>query len=199
MRREREDITDCLAVCLRRAELPESGFLDFKGRGTPAAVLVPLLPGPEGYQVVFTRRSEQLRDHAGQISFPGGRTEPGESAERTALREAWEEVGLEPDQVTLLGRLGPYHTGTGFRVRPVVGRIEPPVVWRPDPDEVAEVFTVPLSFLTDPANHGCYETERHGRRLTYHALTWGEHFIWGATAGIIVQFCQVLEGTRESA
>lgn len=199
MRCERADLSDCLATCLNRAELPESGFLEFKGRATPAAVLVPLLPGPEGYHVVFTRRSEQLRDHAGQVSFPGGRKEPGESAESTALREAWEEIGLEPSRVTLLGRLGPYHTGTGFRVRPVVGRIEPPVVWRPDPEEVAEVFTVPLSFLIDPANHSRYETERQGRRLTYHALTWGEHFIWGATAGILMQFCRVLEGTRESA
>ncbi len=193
------DLAECLCRRLSGAELPETGFLELQGRRTPAAVLLPLIPGERGYDVLFTRRSEHLRDHAGQVSFPGGRKEPGESSERAALREAWEEIGLEPSRVTVLGRLGPYHTGTGYRVRPIVARIDPPAVWHPDPDEVAEVFTVPLAFLTDPANHRQYETERHGRRLRYHALTWREHFIWGATAGILMQFCQVLSPTAENA
>ena len=178
--------------CLAGAELPETGFRELRAGAIPAAVLIPLMPAEEGCQVVFTRRSDALRDHAGQVSFPGGRREPGETAVQTALREAWEEIGLPPDRVTVLGRLGAYHTGTGFRVRPVVGWVQPPVAWRPDPGEVAEVFSVPLGFLTDPANHDTHQLERQGECLTFHALTWREHFIWGATAGMLMQFCNVL-------
>jgi 8-oxo-dGTP pyrophosphatase MutT (NUDIX family) len=139
--------------------------------------------------VVFTQRTAHLPDHAGQISFPGGRCDAGDcSPEDTALREAREEVGIDPACVQVLGRLPEYRTSTGYRVTPVVGWAEPPLEYRPDPHEVADVFEVPLAFLLDPRNHR-YESAFHrGRLRRYWALPFGERFIWGATAGMLVTF-----------
>src|SRR6266850_3073361 len=120
----------------------------------PAAVLVPIVAHPEGLTVLFTQRTVHLKAHSGQVSFPGGRAEPGDpSIEFTALREAEEEIGLPARRVEVLARLPEYFTRTGFRVTPVVGLIQPPLELVPDAREVDEVFEVPLDFILDPANH----------------------------------------------
>src|SRR5215472_6843030 len=124
-----------------------------EGEPTPAAVLVPLVNRESGLTVLFTERSPHLPDHPGQISFPGGRIDPGDSdARNAALREAEEEIGLPRERVTLLGDLADYDTVTGYRVTPVVGWVEPPFEVRPHALEVADVFEVPLAFLLEPAN-----------------------------------------------
>ena len=153
---------------------------------TPAAVLVPIVQREEGCTVMLTQRNAHLRDHPGQISFPGGRVEETDlSPLHTALREAEEEVGLPEDLVTPLGYLPEYRTGTGFRVTPVVGLVHPPFQLRLDPFEVAEVFEVPLAFLLDPANHKRHSLFYRGAMREFFAMPYGDYFIWGATAGMI--------------
>jgi 8-oxo-dGTP pyrophosphatase MutT (NUDIX family) len=152
-----------------------------------AAVLVPVVARPEGLRVLFTRRTDHLHAHAGQISFPGGGAEEGDgSPEATALRETREEIGLEGSRVELLGRLGEYRTVTGYRVTPVVGLVHPPFQLVPDAFEVAEVFEVPLAFLLDPANHRLEAMKRDGRTRRYYAMPYGHYYIWGATAGMLM-------------
>ncbi len=152
----------------------------------PAAVLVPLVERMDGYKLMLTRRTADLRHHAGQISFPGGRVEPGDtSPEITALRETQEEVGLAGHQVEIIGRLDRYITRTGYSITPVVGILVPPFELRLDPREVAEVFEVPLDFILDPANHQRYRLNYEGEELEFYAMPWGEYFIWGATAGML--------------
>lgn len=158
-----------------------------------AAVLVPLVERPEGLHVILTRRTEDLRDHAGQISFPGGRIEPSDaSVEAAALRETHEEIGISPAQVDVLGRLRCYRTGTGYWVHPVVGLLRPPLELRPEPGEVAEIFEVPLAFFLDPGNHQPHLFEHQGRRYQLVAMPYGEYFIWGATAGMLRCLYQAL-------
>jgi 8-oxo-dGTP pyrophosphatase MutT (NUDIX family) len=167
-----------------------------EGDPKPAAVLVPIVNRAPALTVLFTERSHDLPDHPGQISFPGGRIEPDDPDEKiAALREAEEEVGLPRDRVTLLGRLSKYETVTGYRVIPVVGWIEPPFQLKPDPVEVADVFEVPLSFLLDPANQ-----KRHFRmigelRRDYFAIPYGERYIWGATAAMLMILDRTLRAT----
>jgi 8-oxo-dGTP pyrophosphatase MutT (NUDIX family) len=166
------------------------------GPPTPAAVLVPLVNRAGGLNVLFTQRSQDLLDHAGQISFPGGRIEPSDAdVGAAALREAQEEVGLPPTRVTLLGRLADYETVTGYRVTPVVGWVEPPFEVKVDPVEVAGVFEVPLAFLLEPANQ-----QRHFRmvgdiRRDYYAIPYGDHYIWGATAAMLLIFDRTLRAS----
>jgi 8-oxo-dGTP pyrophosphatase MutT (NUDIX family) len=166
-----------------------------EGRATPAAVLVPLINRPDGLTVLFTERGVDLPDHPGQISFPGGRIEPQDAdAVAAALREAEEEIALPRDRVQPLGRLADYETVTGFRVTPIVGWVEPPFALKPDPAEVAAVFEVPLAFLLDPGNQ-----QRHFRMLgdlrrDYHAIPYGEHYIWGATAAMLLILDRTLRG-----
>lgn len=153
---------------------------------TPAAVLFPIVVRADGHTVMLTQRTAHLRDHAGQISFPGGRVESDDlSPTDTALRETEEEVGLSRERVEVLGFLPEYRTGTGFRVTPVVGLIHPPFDLQPDPFEVAEVFEVPLAFLLDPGNHQRHEMHYRGALRQYFAMPYGDYFIWGATAGMI--------------
>lgn len=153
----------------------------------PAAVLVPLVVHPQGLNVLLTRRTDHLHHHPGQISFPGGRVEKADvSRVMTALRETEEEIGLAPERVELLGDLPDYLTGTGFRVTPVIGLVHPPFELRLDTFEVAEVFEVPLDFLMNPANHKIHSMEYQGRVREYHAMPYGDYYIWGATAGILV-------------
>lgn len=162
---------------------------------TPAAVLVPIIRREPEPTVLFTQRTSHLNDHAGQISFPGGRSEPKDaSVEETALRETEEEVGLDRSLVALLGRLPEYITGTGFRVTPVVGWIEPGFTVAPDPFEVAEVFEVPLGFLLDPANHEQKSMFWEGRERHYYAMPYESRYIWGATAGMLRSLYQALVG-----
>jgi 8-oxo-dGTP pyrophosphatase MutT (NUDIX family) len=159
----------------------------------PAAVLLLVVNHPGDPTVVFTERTAHLADHAGQISFPGGRRDEGDAtAERTALREAEEEVGIPADRVEILGRLPEYRTSTGYSVTPVVGWAEPPLTFRPDPHEVAEVFEVPLAFLLDSGNHRYESAFHNGRMRKYWAMPYGERFIWGATAGMLVTFHRIL-------
>ncbi|HLX24578.1 MAG TPA: CoA pyrophosphatase [Usitatibacter sp.] len=159
----------------------------------PAAVLLLVVDHPGNPTVVFTQRTAHLADHAGQISFPGGRSHgDGESPERTALREAEEEIGLASNRVEILGRLPEYHTSTGYRVTPIVGWAEPPLAYRPDPHEVADVFEVPLAFLLDTANHRYESAFFKGRMRNYWAMPYGERFIWGATAGMLVTFQRIV-------
>ena len=164
-----------------------------KGGSKPAAVLLLVVNHPGDPTVVFTQRTAHLADHAGQISFPGGRVEEGDrTPEHTALREAEEEVGIPGDRVEILGRLPEYHTGTGYRVTPVVGWAEPPLTYQPDPREVADVFEVPLAFLLDAGNHRYESAFFKGRMRKYWAVPYGERFIWGATAGMLVAFHRIL-------
>jgi 8-oxo-dGTP pyrophosphatase MutT (NUDIX family) len=165
------------------------------GTPRPAAVLLLVVNQAAGHTVVFTQRTAHLSDHAGQISFPGGRCDADDcTPERTALREAEEEIGLAPRQVEVLGRLPDYHTGTGYRVTPIVGWAEGPLAYRPDPHEVEEVFEVPLAFLLDPRNHRHETALQRGRLRRYWALPYGERYIWGATAGMLVTFQRVMAG-----
>ncbi len=161
--------------------------------GLPAAVLIGLVNRPGGTTILLTKRTEHLRDHAGQICFPGGRIEPKDaSIEAAALREAEEEIGLPPSRVDLISRLAPYDTSTGFRVHPVVGWIEPPLTFTLDDFEVAEVFELPLSFALDPQNHQRQVYQRGAKRRSYYVLPYEGRFIWGATAGMLVIFANLL-------
>ncbi|HEX5476862.1 MAG TPA: CoA pyrophosphatase [Burkholderiales bacterium] len=159
----------------------------------PASVLVPIVLHADGLTVLFTQRTSHLKAHAGQVSFPGGRAEPGDaSAEFTALREAQEEIGLRPDRVEILGRLPDYLTRTGFRVTPVIGFLTPPLQLSPDAGEVDDIFEVPLAFLLDPANHRRETRELNGRQVAFYAMHFGSRTIWGATAGMLVNFYSLL-------
>lgn len=159
----------------------------------PAAVLVGIVPRAPEPTLIFTRRTDHLQAHAGQISFPGGRTENEDtSAEVTALREAEEEIGLGRRHVELIGRLDTYFTRTGFRVTPVVALIQPPFDLRPDPYEVAEVFEVPLSVFLDPALPRRDGRILLGARRYFYAFPWRDYYIWGATAGMLVNLRQLL-------
>jgi 8-oxo-dGTP pyrophosphatase MutT (NUDIX family) len=159
----------------------------------PAAVLVPVIDRDDQLTVLFTRRTDHLHDHAGQISFPGGRAEPHETdAAETALREAEEEIGLTADRVEILGHLSEYLTVTGYRVTPVVALVRPPLELKPDDFEVAEIFEVPLSFLLDPSNHQRNSVIQAGRRRNYYAMPYEQYYIWGATAGMLMNFYSFL-------
>ena len=161
---------------------------------TQAAVLVPLIDRPDGLQMLLTQRTAHLKDHAGQISFPGGRAEPEDrDPVATALREAQEEIGLPPERVRVLGRLDNYITSTGYEVAPVVGLIQPPFPVVPDPHEVAEVFEVPLAFLVNVANHERHSREWQGRTRSFYVLPYQDRYIWGATAGMLVNLALLLQ------
>jgi 8-oxo-dGTP pyrophosphatase MutT (NUDIX family) len=159
----------------------------------PAAVLVPVVDRGVELTVLLTRRTDHLTDHAGQISFPGGRIEAEDATpEDAALREAAEEIGLAPERVRLLGRLESHVTRTGFKIVPVVGLVEPPFELVLDPFEVADAFEVPLAFLLDPANHQRHQRDVGGRTRHFHAMTHGDHYIWGATAGMLMNLYERL-------
>jgi 8-oxo-dGTP pyrophosphatase MutT (NUDIX family) len=154
---------------------------------TQASVLIGLVKRESGLTVLLTRRTAHLRDHAGQISFPGGRSESFDAdAIATAVRETAEEVGMEASFIEIIGSLPDFFTGTGFRVVPIVALITPGFTLQPDPFEVAEVFEVPLSFLLDPAHHRRHTVDLpEGRRRYYYSMPWHDYFIWGATAGML--------------
>ena len=182
-------------TCWNHAELdglpiPATGLAD-------AAVLVGLVPHAAGTTVLLTRRTDALRNHAGQVSFPGGRVEPDDAdAIAAALRETGEEIGVPVHQISPIGLLDPLMTITGFRVLPVVAMIDRDYVAVPDPGEVAEVFEVPLAFLVDPANLGHHHVEFGGRRRRVLEFRYPAQRIWGVTASILWNLRKRLEETR---
>jgi 8-oxo-dGTP pyrophosphatase MutT (NUDIX family) len=178
-------------VSRMRASLP--------ARPVPAAVLVPLVEHATGMTVLLTQRAETLKDHAGQISFPGGRIEPeDQDAWHAALRETYEEIGLRADFVEFAGYLPDHHVITGFRVTPVVGFVNPDYQLRIARAEVHDVFEVPLDFILDTANHK--SRQRTLGDLTYevHDIPYGERNIWGATAGMLMTLRRMLQTRGDS-
>jgi 8-oxo-dGTP pyrophosphatase MutT (NUDIX family) len=162
--------------------------------GTRAAVLIPIVVRAEPV-LLFTRRTETLVRHSGQVSFPGGRTEPADlSPLETALRETEEETGIAPAAVRVAGYLPRYLTGTGFDIQPVVGVLAPDFILRPDPAEVAEIFEAPLAFFADPANRRRETRLWNGHQRSFYAYRHGEYEIWGATAALIVDLVTRIDG-----
>ena len=176
-------------------ELPGDGSRFGNREPAAASVLVPLVQRPQGLQVLLTRRPAHLRDHAGQISFPGGRAEAHDAdAAATALREAEEEVGLDPARVEVIGLLPAYTTVTSFVVTPVVALVQPHDSLALDAFEVAEAFEVPLQFLMTPAHHQRHVFDAAGTQRQFLSMPWHdaaadgeprEYFIWGATAAML--------------
>ncbi|SHH17302.1 CoA pyrophosphatase [Massilia sp. CF038] len=169
------------------AEPAEAAFMQ-RERITAAAVLIALVEREAGLSMLLTQRTAHLTDHAGQISFPGGRAEDYDSSSvDTALREAEEEIGLDRQHVEVLGTLPDYVTGTGYRVTPVVGLVKPPFALTPDPDEVAEIFEVPLAFLMNAENHRrlSFDMPDGAGKRSFYAMPYERFFIWGATAGML--------------
>lgn len=166
-----------------------------------AAVLIPIIARETGPTVLLTRRADALNSHTGQVAFPGGRLDPGEGAVQAALREADEEVGLDPARVRLIGLSDRYETGSRFCVTPVVGVIQPPFDLALNADEVAETFETPWDFLMDVANHRRDSMTWNGAERWYWAMPWDddgtERYIWGATAGMIRSLQQKLAATPE--
>jgi len=154
---------------------------------TPAAVLVPIVEHRQGATVLLTQRTEHLHDHAGQVSFPGGRIEPrDEGPVAAALRETREEIGLAAQSIEVVGFLNDYETVTGYLVTPVVGFVRPGFRLTLDTFEVANAFEVPLDFLLDPRNHQVHSRRRNGEERRYYAIEYRERYIWGATAGMLM-------------
>lgn len=165
---------------------------------TPAAILFPIVTRDDGHTVLLTKRTAHLKDHPGQVSFPGGRVEASDpSPTDTALRETVEEIGLAPAHIEIIGFLPEYRTSTGFSITPVVGLVTPPFELRADPFEVAEVFEVPLAFLLDPANHQRQSMHYQGVLRQFYAMPYGEYLIWGATAGMIRSLFERLRASDE--
>ncbi len=182
-------------------QLPLNDDTRYPGREGPpvmAAVLIPLVTRPDGVYVLLTQRAAHLHEHAGQISFPGGRIEDTDaSPQAAALREAEEETGLTPDYVEVLGTMPSYMTATGFSITPVVGLVRPGFTLTSDPFEVAEIFEVPLRFIVDPANHRLHRAElADGRVRQYYSMPWEKFFIWGATAAMLRNLYYLLGGGR---
>lgn len=152
----------------------------------PAAVLIPLIAHPDGVTVLLTQRSSKLRQHSGQIAFPGGKIDPNDGGPlAAALRETEEEIGLNQRYISLLGFLSPYFSTTGFRITPVVALVEPNIPLILNTQEVSETFEVPMAFLMNPDNHKLEEREWNGEQRRYFAMTHEDRYIWGVTAGII--------------
>jgi len=157
-----------------------------------AAVLIPITDRPEP-GVILTQRPDWLRSHAGQVAFPGGKIDEDDTgAISAALREAHEELSIQPADVTILGVADIYYSGSGYRIEPVTSFIPPDFPPIPNPDEVEDWFEVPLSFLLDPANAVKKSAEWNGRQRTYYDMQWGERRIWGVTAGIVANLARRL-------
>lgn len=186
-----------LSLAAMNADTDHGGDDLFPGIASfrPAAVLVPIMNHADELTVLLTRRPDHMNKHAGQVAFPGGRIDESDpDAIAAALREAEEEVGIPAHHVEIVGRLDHYRTGTGFRILPVVGIVTPGFEIRVNSGEVAEVFEVPLSFLMDPANHQRKSTEYNGQTRHYFAMPYKDYYIWGATAGMLVNLFNRLYG-----
>jgi len=159
----------------------------------PAAVLIPLIKRPDDITVLFTKRTDTLSVHAGQISFPGGRVEEfDQSYEDAALRETEEEVGLPREQIEILGHLDDYIARTNFKITPIVAAIRPPIELKLDPKEVAEALEVPLHFFLDPNNHQRHIRIEHGKERHVYAMPYEDYYIWGITAGMLFNLYEFL-------
>ena len=176
------------AVAALEGDLPDELVTDF----VRAAVLIGITdrrdPG-----VILTVRRENLRTHAGQVAFPGGRLDDGEAETDAALREAWEEIALDPSQVELIGTIEPYRTVTAYVVTPVIGVVPPDLPLEPHEHEVADWFEAPLAFLLDPANQQQKSALFRGRKRHYYEILWNGRRIWGATAAVIVNLSRRLQ------
>ena len=181
------------ALLVPRSDAPLAGD-DYSEAeaAVPAAVLVAITDRPEP-GVILTVRDADLRTHAGQVAFPGGRIDDGEDAEAAALREAWEELGLDPTMVEPVGMLEPYRTITGFSVTAVVGAIPPDLPLSPHEREVADWFEAPLAFVLDPENQERHSVLFEGRMRDYYRIDWNGRNIWGATAAMLVNLSRRLQ------
>lgn len=187
------DVDQLLARARQHMNVPDGVMMVTVDQIREASVLVPVIRRPAGPTLLFTRRAESLRQHAGQISFPGGAVEPGDvDATATALRETHEETGIAPKHVQVSGWLDPYLTLTGFCVTPVVGQVTPEFRLRANPAEVAEVFEMPLGYALDPANFGTETRTYGGHEFTMHRIEYNGHVIWGATAGMLASLARKL-------
>ncbi|UUX48527.1 CoA pyrophosphatase [Nisaea acidiphila] len=167
--------------------------MEVTARRRPAAVLIPVVEREDGLTLLFTRRSDDLPVHPGQISFPGGRAEAEDAGPAdTALRETEEEIGVHRRHVEVIGQLELYRTRTGFEITPVIGLLTPPFEMKADPMEVQEIFEVPLPFFLDRANHQRHSREWNNQMRSFYAMPYGDYYIWGATAGMLVNFVDVL-------
>ena len=186
--RLRESIAQEPSLPLLPGDLPDERAL----ATVPAAVLVGITdradPG-----VILTVRREHMRTHAGQVAFPGGRIDPGEDSVGAALREAWEELGLDPDAAEVVGATDPYRTVTGYVVTPVLAVVRPDQPLSPHEHEVADWFEAPLNFVLDPANQQCKSALFQGRERHYYEIMWEDRRIWGATASMIVNLSRRLQ------
>jgi len=164
----------------------------------PAAVLVPIIDHANEPTVLLTRRTDHLADHPGQICFPGGGREAGDATlTDTALRETWEEVGIDAAGIAIQGYLKPYMTITGYAVAPIVGLIRPDFTFEADPVEVAEVFEVPLAHVLNPDHHALQHADFRGHALSYYQIDWHGYCIWGATAAMLVGMSELLSQTDQ--
>jgi 8-oxo-dGTP pyrophosphatase MutT (NUDIX family) len=162
-----------------------SGVAPALDAARPAAVLAPIVARSEGPTILLTLRASNMRNHSGQIAFPGGKIDQGETPAAAALREAEEEIGLAGRYVEPLGWLDPYLTGTGYCIMPLVAIVDPGFALAINASEVEDVFEAPLSFLMDSVNHQLHEREWRGRLRQFYAMPYQERYIWGATAGIL--------------
>ena len=164
---------------------------DRAGASVQAAVLIGITDRPEP-GVILTVRREHMRTHAGQVAFPGGRIDPGENATEAALREAWEELGLQPETADVVGEIDPYRTVTGYVVTPVLAVVEPDQPLSPHEHEVADWFEAPLAFVLDARNQHLKSALFRGRERHYYEIVWNDRRIWGATAAMLVNLSRRL-------
>jgi len=186
--RLREALTQPPVLPLLEGDLPEERAL----ASVPAAVLVGITDRPDP-GVILTVRREHMRTHAGQVAFPGGRIDPGEDSVEAALREAWEELGLDPGAAEIVGAIDLYRTVTGYVVTPVLAVVQPDQPLSPHEHEVADWFEAPLGFVLDPTNQQYKSALFQGRERHYYEIMWGERRIWGATASMIVNLSRRLQ------
>lgn len=176
------------------AALTNDDYGDSEHPAKPAAVLVGIVDRADEPHLLLTVRNPRMKRHAGQVAFPGGRLDPGETPIEAALREAEEEVALRRHQVEVIGELDSYRTGTDYIVTPVVGVLISDLNLEPHPPEVSEIFEVPLAHALNRANHREDEAEWKGIRRRYYTIDWSPQHVWGATAGIIVNLARTLDG-----